>query len=107
MTVDELKRLFGFEEDQELAAVLGKTKAAVSIWRNNGEIPAAAEKKARGLLGSKNVDLSGYATSTKKQRPIELLIEKKLEEKTDQELEEIYYQLLTFERAKGGNASGG
>jgi len=108
MTADELKRLFGVETDEELGEHFGRKGGAVSAWRKSGSVPPGIELKARELLGERNVDLSGHTIpGMKKQRPIELLIEKKLGEKTDQELEEIYFQLLTFERVKGGNASEG
>lgn len=63
MTVDELKRLFGFTEDQELAPIFDlKDRSTVSKWRKNGAVPASIEKKTREMLGDKHVTLSGYTT---------------------------------------------
>ncbi|NTW87813.1 MAG: hypothetical protein HGB26_01515 [Desulfobulbaceae bacterium] len=50
LTVDLLKEKFGVKEDQELAVLLGKSPAAISKWRNSGEIPALAERQAAAIL---------------------------------------------------------
>lgn len=38
--VDWLKRLYGVEQDQQLARILGATKSAVANWRRRGDVPA-------------------------------------------------------------------
>ena len=51
MTVDELKKIFGVSEDQELGPLFGRTKAAVSVWRKKG-IPPAIQMKANSMATS-------------------------------------------------------
>lgn len=51
LTVDDLKRMYGVKEDQELAPIFGRKKGAVSAWRANG-VPASIEMKAREQKGN-------------------------------------------------------
>jgi hypothetical protein len=44
--VDALKRLYAVQLDQDLAAILGSSKAAVAKWRRRGELPAWVAAKA-------------------------------------------------------------
>jgi len=48
-SVDDLKRLFGVREDQELADIFKRSPGAVSNWRKTG-VPASIERRADELL---------------------------------------------------------
>lgn len=53
MEVDDLKKIYGVFEDQELAAVFGNSKAAISKWRKNGvppKIVLAAEQRQKANI---------------------------------------------------------
>lgn len=60
-TVDELKIDFGVSEDQELAAIMGKSAQAISNWRRTG-VPAIAERQAIAILQKNNSHGSAIVT---------------------------------------------
>ena len=51
LTVDQLKDFLKAVEDQDLARIFGRTKAAVSQWRANG-VPANIERKAMAMMAN-------------------------------------------------------
>jgi phage repressor protein C with HTH and peptisase S24 domain len=48
--LDEVKKLFNFTDDVELARYLKKDKSTISKWRTSGEIPAKAERELEKIL---------------------------------------------------------
>lgn len=51
--LDEVKKKLGITDDKKLATYLGKDKSTVSKWRSKQEIPAAAERELKKILGGK------------------------------------------------------
>lgn len=54
MTVDELKKIFGVKEDQDLAPIFDRKKGAISVWRRSG-IPAIIERRALELMAERGI----------------------------------------------------
>ncbi len=64
MTVDDLKKLFGVKEDQELAPIFGRKKGAVSVWRKNG-VPASIQIKAKEIKQLSHQETFGFQPKIK------------------------------------------
>jgi hypothetical protein len=54
ITVDELKRLFKVEEDQQLADIFDRTPGAVSNWRKTS-VPASIERRASEIMRERGI----------------------------------------------------
>lgn len=61
MTVDELKRILGVTEDQELAEKLNKRSASVvSNWRKAGRVPTNIELVCRDIIKNTVINGNGH-----------------------------------------------
>ena len=64
MTVDDLKKLFGVKEDQELAPIFDRKKGAVSVWRKTG-IPPSIQLKAHEMMAIRSQETFGFQPQIK------------------------------------------
>ena len=97
ITVDDIKSAFRLTEDQDLVPIFGRTKGAISTWRQKG-VPASIERKAYALLEEKGIPVP--SSWRKLQTQEEAMLDEECADLSPDERLEVTLMLRKWKREK-------